>query len=102
MARGFTLVELAVSLAVLAVATGLVGVAVTRSLEESAEPLIAERVALAQRAALRSGHAVVLRLDGAERVVLWPDGSATPTRVSYDGESWIVDAWTGEVSRVTQ
>jgi prepilin-type N-terminal cleavage/methylation domain-containing protein len=100
--RGFTLVELMISLAVLSVSFGVVGLAVLQVSWQGSSTSLVEQTARAQRLALRTGEPVVLQLDGSQRLTLWPDGSATPTSVTYRGEKWLVNAWTGEVSRAAR
>lgn len=96
--RGFTLVEMLVVLAILALAVGLVAISVP-ALAPPETARVPRAIAAARAEAIRTGRAVTLEVAPGARIRLYPDGSAAPTRVSADGADWVVDPWTAEVRR---
>ncbi len=96
---GFTLVELLVALAIMALAAGLVTVTIT-TLQPPEGAELLRTIADAREAAIRDGLPVTVELGADTRVIVYPDGSATPTRFAIAGQRWEIDPWTAEVSRV--
>ena len=97
--RGFTLIELIVSLVVLSVSLGVVGIAAAPLFGRDGPPSLVERAARVQRTALRTGKPVALAV-GQDLVTFWPDGTANRSTITHSGETWVIDMWTGEITRV--
>jgi prepilin-type N-terminal cleavage/methylation domain-containing protein len=96
--RAFTLIEVLVTLTIVGIALGMVGLSVA-TFEPRAEAEVPRRIAEARATAIRSGAAVTVEFEGEGRVTLYADGSATPARIQDGAAYWRIDPWTGEVRR---
>lgn len=94
--RGFTLLEVLVTLALMGLLLGLVAVA-GPSLQPPPEAEVPRRIAAAREEAVRTRAPVTVTFDDSTTVSLFPDGSATPASVHDQGTVWVVDPWTAEV-----
>lgn len=95
--QGFTLVEVIVTLAIISVSLGAVGVAVG-ALTAPEEAEVPRRIAIAREAAIESGNPVSVTFDSVT-VTLFPDGSTTPASIPDATGAWIVDPWTSLTTR---
>jgi prepilin-type N-terminal cleavage/methylation domain-containing protein len=93
--RGFTLLEVVVSLAIAGLLLGLVAAMVVPSTSDSE---LATRVLAARDSAIRSGTIVAITVDSV-RMTFHPDGSASPARITDGSATWHLDPWTGELTR---
>ena len=95
-ARGLTLIELTVALAVLGISLAVAGVAV-RSLEPPRVAHAIQALAAARERAVREGRAVVVAVAGVS-LRFDADGSARGRVVRVEGLTMVVDPLTGRVS----
>jgi len=90
---GFTLLEVTVTLALLGLLFGLIGVSMV-TLESPPQAAVSRELAAARRVAVRTGVPVTLAF-ASDTVTLYPDGSATGARVRDSVGAWRIDPWTG-------
>lgn len=96
--RGFTLLEVLVTLALMGLLLGLVAVT-GPALQPPLEAEVPRRIAAAREDAIRIRAPVTETFADSTSVTLFPDGSATPAHVRDAGAVWVVDPWTAEVRR---
>ena len=95
MTRGFTLLEMMVTLAILGLLTAVTGLAV-RSLRPSPQQHLLQELAAAREEAIRSGRSVVWHLDS-NTVRFLPNGSSSGGRVTAGAGTVAVDPLTGGI-----
>jgi len=93
--RGVTLLELLLAMTVMAIAAGVTALGWRSATESPAARVMAELEAARGRA-VRAARAERWEGPGGS-VWFWPDGSATPVRLSVDGVVVVVDPLTGSV-----
>lgn len=95
---GFTLLEVIVVVALLAVLTAISGVAVV-SLRSPSTSEVLRGMKEAQAGAIRTGQ-MVTWVEGSNRVVFYPDGSSGGGLVTIDTIRYAVDPLSGELHAV--
>ena len=95
MKRGFTLVELLATLAILGLGAGVAALTLP-TLRPAPAAEVLRSLRAARDAAVRTGEPVVWRRDSV-RVRFFPDGSSTGARFPLDSLTVTVDALTGAV-----
>jgi prepilin-type N-terminal cleavage/methylation domain-containing protein len=95
MTRGFTLLEVIVTVAVLGLLVAVAGLAI-RSFEPPAGQEVIRELANARVEAIRSGQPVEWRGDSAT-LRFFPNGSSSGGRIISGGHALQVDPLTGEV-----
>ncbi len=95
MTGGFTVIEMMVTVFLLALLTAVSGLAV-RSLMAGPEQELVRALAEARERALRSGRPAVWSGDSVA-VRFLPNGSSSGGRVARGASTWIVDPLTGAV-----
>ena len=95
MSRGFTLLEMMVTVAILGLLSSLLALAI-RSLREPPQQEVFAALAVAREDAIRTGRAVVWRRDGAA-VRFLPNGSSSGGRISAETRVVVIDPLTGGV-----